>query len=230
MTAFASKISRLTLESARLALPLLTAIFSFATAHAETVPSNGLELDAFAGYDINSSVNLSAGTLVVNDAPSFGLAVDIPVRPAAFAEVLWVYSSTNAQFNSDTASAPSSLPFKLDMSYFQIGGTQGFPSGPFEPFISLTAGAVLYLPGDITLQNGSAVALHPTWEFAFTGGGGLKVFLTQALALRFQARIQAPVYFTSSTLYAGSGGAALVVTGGVPFIQGDFTAGILFAP
>jgi hypothetical protein len=175
-------------------------------------------------------VNMSAGTLVVNGAPSYGLAVDIPVRPAAFAELLWVYSTTNAQFNSQSAGYPSSLPFKLAMSYFQIGGTQGFPSGRFEPFIALTVGASVFLPGEVTLQNGSSVPVHDTWELAFTAGGGLKVFLIPALAIRLQARVQAPVYFTGGALYAGSSGAGLVVSGGIPFVQGDFTAGLVFVP
>jgi hypothetical protein len=50
------------------------------------------------------------------------------------------------------------------------------------------------------------------------------------VALRLDARLVAPVYFSGGSFYAGSGGAALSVSGGIPFVQGCFTGGLTIAP
>jgi len=193
-------------------------------------PQERIELTGFAGYQVNSTVYTAGGTIDVGDAPSYGFIVDVPVRPSAFVELLWVYSTTQATFTATNPAYASSQPFQLATHYFQLGGTQGFRNGPVEGFIALTVGASLFVPGEVTLVTGSSVQLNDTWEFAFTAGGGFKVFLLPSLALRFEARLEAPVYFTGGAFYAGSGGAGLVVSGGIPFVQGDFTAGLVFAP
>jgi hypothetical protein len=200
-----------------------------ASANAQTVPDNKLELTAFAGYQVNSTVNLGSGILEVAGGPSYGAIVDIAVRRAAFVEILWLGSVSSAYFNAYSSGAVNSLPFNLSINYFQIGGTQGFPNGPIEPYIGLTVGASVFHPDSITLENGTTYPQHDTWKFAFTAAGGAKVFIIPQLALRFEARIAAPVYFTSGVLYAGSGGAGLIVSGGIPFVQGDFTVGLVFA-
>jgi hypothetical protein len=71
----------------------------------------------------------------------------------------------------------------------------------------MTLGASWYVPGSIVSQDGSyEVDADGTWRFAFTLGGGLNVFLTPRLAVRLQARMLAPVLFSSGGFYAGTGG------------------------
>jgi len=189
------------------------------------------ELAAWAGYQLNGDVDLGGGTLRIDDAPSFGASISVPERPGTKIELLWIYSATEARVEGDGFSLDSSRSFTVDMHYFQIGGVQGFRRGNIEPFAGMTLGASWYMASDIVSQSGSYdVDADDTWRFAFTLGGGVNVFLTPKLAVKLQARMLAPVLFSSGAFYAGTGGAGLAVSGGIPFIQGDFSAGLVLAP
>lgn len=188
-----------------------------------------VELTAFAGYQVNSDVTTSAGSLQIDDAPSYGVALDWTLRPGAQAELLWIYSSTDVRLRG-LPGYPNSAPFPVDAHHFQLGGLATFGQGKLEPFVSGSLGAAMYVPGTVALDGGSTYSLATTWRFAFTLGGGAKIWLGDRLGLRLQARLLAPVYFSSGAFYSGPGGSAIAVSGGIPFVQGDFTAGLTFAP
>jgi hypothetical protein len=211
------------------AFVLVGALFA-AEARAAPSSQDHFQLAANFGVSLNSSIAVSAGTVVVDTSPSFGLTADFPVDKGAYVQLLWSYTNTSAVLNSTSPAYESSEPFQLSINYFQIGGTKEFQAGPVKPYIALTAGAVLLSPGVIVLTSGTTVPNNDTWEFGFTVGLGANIFLLPQLAIRAQASLQAPIYFTSGALYVGSGGAGLLVTGGVPFVQGNFTLGIVFAP
>jgi hypothetical protein len=73
--------------------------------------------------------------------------------------------------------------------------------------------------------NGSDI-----WRFAFTLGGGLKIWLIEQLAIQLDARMMAPVWFSSASFYVGTGGGGFGVSGGIPIVEGNFTGGIVIAP
>ena len=89
--------------------------------------------------------------------------------------------------------------------YFQIGGSTGRRFDRLEPFIGGTLGSALFLPDRINYSNGTSTSLGDTWRFAFTIGGGLNIHLSEKLALRGEARVAAPVYFSSGSIYVGGG-------------------------
>ena len=211
-------------------LVLLAAAAPRALAQGAPARAHDFAITGFAGYAVNGDVDTSGGRLRIDDAPAYGAAIGVELRPGTWAELTWIYSGTHAQFSSGSLAFPSSAPFQVDMHYFQAGGTVGFPSGDLVPFVSGSLGAGLYLPGTIDLGAGGTLTPGATWRFAFTLGGGLEYFLSKAVALRLDARLVAPVYFSGGSFYAGSGGAALSVSGGIPFVQGCFTGGIAIAP
>ena len=188
-----------------------------------------LELAAFAGYQLNSDVTTSAGTLQIDDAPGYGVALDWTLGAGQQVELLWVYSATDVSLRAIPGS-PGSAPFPVDSHYFQLGGLYAVSRGKLEPFVSGSLGAALYVPGTIALDGGGTLSPAATWRFAFTLGGGVKIWLGDTIGLRLQARLLAPVLFSSGAFYSGPGGATLAVSGGIPFVQGDFTAGLVFAP
>jgi len=189
-----------------------------------------LELTAFAGYQLNSDVTTSAGTLQIDDAPGYGVALDWALGPGQQVELLWVYSATDVRLRATAPGATGSSAFPVDSHYFQLGGLYAVSRGKLEPFVSGSLGAALYLPGTIALDGGGTLSPAATWRFAFTLGGGVKIWLSDAIGLRLQARLLAPVLFSGGAFYSGPGGATLAVSGGIPFVQGDFTAGLVFAP
>ena len=184
------------------------------------------ELTAIAGYQVNTDVGISEGHLSVDDAPVYGAALAWLTHPAIRAELLWLYNPT--VHASGTLALETSAPFHVPTHYFQIGGStgrrfdrlgrsSGAPSGP--PCSSPT--------GSITRT--ASTSLGDTWRFAFTIGGGLNIHLSEKLALRGEARVAAPVYFSSGSIYVGGGARRSGVSGGIPIWQWNFLGGLVFA-
>jgi opacity protein-like surface antigen len=185
----------------------------------------GLELAGLAGYHVSSDLDLQSGTATIGDAPSYGAALRARLRPGQTAELLWVIVSTDADFRSSLGVGDASLT----INYFQIGGTSGFRADRLEPYLAATVGAAVFSPGTLNIGGGRLEG-DDVWRFAFTIGGGLKIWLGEKLALLLEARMMAPVWFSSATLYAGSGGAAIGVSGGIPIVEGNFTGGLVLSP
>ena len=188
------------------------------------------ELTAFAGYEVNSDVTTSTGTLQIDDAPGYGVALDWALSPAQQVELLWVYSATDVRLRGTIPGAQSSSSFPVDSHYFQLGGTYVISRDTLEPFVSGSLGAAMYVPGAIVLDGGETILPATTWRFAFTLGGGVKIWLGDRIGLRLQARLLAPVLFNSGAFYSGPSGTAFTVSAGIPYVQGDFSAGLTFAP
>jgi opacity protein-like surface antigen len=188
-----------------------------------------LELTAIAGYQLNTSVNTSVGQLSVDDTPVYGASVGMEVFPGARAELMWLYSNPTMHA-SGTPLLNGSQPIHVPTHYFQIGGTRGFQYDRIQPFVGATIGAVVFLPSDLVYSNGTRASLSGTWRFAFTLGAGLDIHLAKSLALQASVRLAAPVYFTSGSVWVGSGGASLAVSGGIPIWQWNFMGGLVFSP
>jgi hypothetical protein len=100
------------------------------------------------------------------------------------------------------------------------------PLGRIEPFGAFTLGMVIIHPSTVRFQDGTTYSGDDQVRFAFTAGLGFKVWLTEAIGLRFEARALLPVYFTGGGFWVGTGGAGAGLTGGIPFAQFDFTGGV----
>jgi opacity protein-like surface antigen len=184
-------------------------------------------LSAVAGFRTSSDVSATGGTIEIDGAPSYGVSLDVGAPWDSKVQVLWSYSGTNARVAPGSAFA--SDDFRLDVHYFQVGGLKYFGTERWKPWAAASIGAMLSVPGSVTLTTGEPVDASSLWRFAFTVGGGLDVALTPRLALRAQARLQAPVYFASATVWVGNATSGVAVDAGVPVLQGDFTAGLFYS-
>ena len=212
-----------------LALPLPTSAQPL-EAPAQPLESRGpVRLGAWVGYQFTTPISTTGGSITIDAAPSFGAAVSLAVDAELELELLWTLSNTHAQLVSSAVGASSSIPNHLDINYFQAGVTKSIRCGDFECFGEATVGAVLLLPGAVRLTTGEQLSAHDTWRTAFTLAAGVRFFVLHQLALVLQARLLVPVYITSGSFYAGSGGAAFVVSAGVPSVQGAFSAGLVLA-
>jgi len=194
-------------------------------------PSMGtkqFDISAFGGYQLNGDAGTNGGTLIIDDAPAFGAAIDFRLHPLAAVELAWEYSKPNARFASISSFFPSSGTFGVASHYFQLGGMHTRPMGRLEPFLGLTLGAGLYIPDSIPLSGGGTATANDTWRFATTLFLGSKVWMTPNIGLRLEARMLMPILFQSGGFYYGSGGSGLVATAGIPSLQFAFTAGLCF--
>jgi opacity protein-like surface antigen len=186
----------------------------------------GFELAGMAGYHVSSDLSLASGSVGIDGSPSYGAALRARIRPGQTAELLWVIVPTNAHVRSTLGVGDASLT----INYFQLGGSTGFRRDRLEPYLAGSLGAAVYSPGTLVVSGGTRFEGSDIWRFAFTLGGGLKIWLADVLALQLEARMMAPVWFSSAAFYAGGGGAAFGVSGGIPVVEGNFTGGLVLAP
>ena len=189
-------------------------------------PQRQFELGGFVGWTVSTDASTYNGTVIIDGATDFGGTIDYSLRPGYAVELLYAYVPTHARFASFIGSVPSSDSTSIGLHWIQIGGEVGRPFGRVEPFGALTAGIVIIHPGTLQFTDGTSYSASDTVRFAFTAGLGFKVWLTEQVGLRFEARALVPVYFTGGGFWVGTGGASVGLSGGIPFAQFDFTGGL----
>ena len=190
-------------------------------------PSRGqVELGGFVGWTVSTDASTYNGTVIIDGAVDYGGTIDYFVRPGYAVELLYAYVPTHARFASLTPGFASSEPAGLGLHWIQLGGHVSRPMGRIEPFGAVTAGVVIIHPSAVKFQDGTTFNGSDQVEFAFTAGLGLKVWMSENVGLRFEARALVPVYFTGGGFWVGTGGASVGLSGGIPFAQFDFTGGV----
>ena len=189
-----------------------------------------VEVTPFGGYQWNSQTNTYGGYISTKDGVNAGGAIDVQLQRDVELEFLYIYFPSEARIVIENAGFENFSTDYLDITthYLQIGYIRGIrASGNVEPFVGGSIGAVLYTAPEFSLSNGTRFQAEDIWRFAFTLGGGARIYMSDRFGIRLQARIMAPVYFGSAGLYFGTGGSGFGVSGGIPILQGDFTAGLI---
>jgi hypothetical protein len=190
-------------------------------------PSRGtIELGGFVGWTVSTDASAYNGSVIIDGAVDYGGTIDYAIRPGYAVELLYAYVPTKARFASNSLALPSSDSAGLGLHWIQIGGNVSRPMGRIEPFGALTLGMVIIHPSAVRFQDGTTYSGEDTVKFAFTAGLGFKVWVTENVGLRFEARALVPVYFTGGGFWVGTGGASVGLSGGIPFAQFDFTGGV----
>ena len=190
-------------------------------------PSRGaIELGGFVGWTVSTDASTFNGNVIIDGAVDYGGTIDYFIRPGYAVELLYAYVPTQARFESFVPGVASSDSAGLGLHWIQIGGHVSRPYGRIEPFGALTAGMVIIHPSALRFQDGTSYSGDDAVRFAFTAGLGVKVWITENVGLRFEARALVPVFFSGGGFWVGTGGASVGLSGGIPFAQFDFTGGI----
>ncbi len=180
------------------------------------------EISPLVGYQFGGKFRMYEGELKIQDEMNYGLAFSTEMAQDTRLEFIWTSMQTSADFKPYYGYGYLEGGFDLNINYYQIGGVREFPSGgAVVPFGEFTMGAVQFTPSDANVQE--------SWRFSIALGGGAKFWLSDRIGIRLQGRLLMPLYFQGVSIYAGTGGSGMGVGAGVPIIQGDFMAGLIFA-
>ncbi len=186
-----------------------------------------IEIGGFVGYQLPTDASGPNGKIIIDSSIDFGGFIDYSVRPGYGVELLYVYVPTHARFQS---SFPGTIPdgekTSIGTHWIQIGGIVGRPMGRIEPFGAISAGMVIIAPDTLTFTNGTTATANTSVQFAFTTGLGVKIWVTEMIAFRAEARALVPVFFSGGGVWVGTGGASVGLSGGIPFAMFDFTGGL----
>ena len=220
------------MHKSTLGFGLTTAMVLSCTALAQQAPDEPrrFELTPFVGYQWVTDVNTAYGHISTNSAVTYGGIINVAVQPGVQAELFYLYSPTQSRFNSASVNYANSNPYDVKIHYMQLGAIKSFPLRAVQPFVGGTLGAAVFSPSNATLSDGTTLQLSDAWRFAINFEAGAKVWLARQIGIRLQARLMMPLFFSSVGFYGGTGGAGLGVSAGIPLVQPELSAGLIFAP
>jgi len=125
---------------------------------------------------------------------SFGLAVDVFVRPDAWYEVFIDHQTL--RFTSDPATFGTS-GFDLPVDYLQFGGGYGSAEGRVQPFVAAALGLTFYGEGSGEVKS--------TIAGSGSLGGGFRVPIGKRVSFRAEVRGYASFSGTAISVTCGPG-------------------------
>lgn len=202
-----------------LASTLSISIFSV-----EDVSAQIIEITPFAGYQIGGTLKgYNNWEFKINNNMSYGGRVAVGLSTTTFVEFTYLRSDTEGQyFGYYDGTIGDKTP--LSSNYIQLGGLQEMDMGVLSPFITITGGLAVWSP-----KNSSDFSTYT--QFAFTVGGGTKIWISDMIGIRIQANMLMPLVYNGAGFGCGIGTGGSGCGGGIytritPF-QGEFSGGLI---
>jgi opacity protein-like surface antigen len=179
------------------------------------------EVTPFAGYRMGGDFDVTGapGGADLDDHGSFALAVNLALDEISSYELF--YSRQQASFESTSVVAP----LDLNVEYLHLGGTLVVNEElPLTPYIVGGLGVTRFSP-----QSGPG---SDDSRFSLSLGGGLKLPVTQRLALRLEARGYLTLVNSDSAFFCASGsqgGICAIQVKSDTFFQFELLAGAAFS-
>ena len=163
----------------------------------ENVAEQGhrFQIAPFAGYRLGGTFEdqLSEAKLDLDDAGSYGLVLNLRESPNTEWELGYSHQSTNVETAGVTDNGSK---LDLDVEYLQFGGTYIGPHDLARPFMVATIGLAHFDP--------EASALESETYFAFSIGGGVKLWPANRFGLRLEGRFYGTVLDSESKIFCTS--------------------------
>ncbi|MFC1764190.1 outer membrane beta-barrel protein [Planctomycetota bacterium] len=197
---------------------LLLALASLASAYNAT-PDTTVEITPFAGYGFGGDFEVitTGEKLSVEEGGVYGLTIDWGATPETQYELFFSHQATKLTSSGGFATPAEALT-DLDITYAHIGGLLNFGEDKVKPFFG----------GGLGLTHFNLKNYSNETKFSINLGGGVKLFLTKNIGLRFEGRGLATLVNNTTWIHSGNGGATIGIAGDVIW-QFMLNAGLIIA-
>lgn len=200
---------------------LLVALFAGVGVSGVSARDTRFEIIPYVGYQWGGTLRGYEADARLTDAANWGIAVNIPIRYNVDLTISYTRQYTNLEIKHYSPPSTEQL-FNMANEYYQIGALNYFGQGDkAKPYLLMTLGATRMAPDDSFYSS--------QWFFSFCLGLGTKIYLSERVGLRLQARMLVPMMWSGGGLWCGGGGCSVGISGGSSFVQGDVTAGLVVA-
>jgi len=201
---------------------MLASLLTLMVFPAEDASAQIIEISPFAGYQIGGTLKGYYGDVKIDNAMSYGGRLAVGLSTTTFVEFTYLRSDTDAQYFGYSDGIGDKTP--LSSNYIQLGGLQEMEMGILSPFITLAGGLAVWSP-----KNSGDFSTYT--QFAFSLGGGTKIWITDNIGLRIQATMLMPLVYNGAGFGCGIGTGGSSCGGGLytritPF-QGEFSGGLI---
>ena len=188
-----------------------------------------IEITPFYGYQFNGKATTYNGDLNIRDASSYGLMLDVTVRPGMQVELYYSRSDTRADFVEFRG--PTYKLTDVSVNYFQLGFLRTVKQIKNVSIYGIgSLGATLFSPaGKDYKQTPDIYHYEDWWLFSLTAGGGAKIMFSERVGLRLEGRLLMPITWAGGGFMVGTGGSGFYLGGGSAILQASISAGIVIA-
>lgn len=189
----------------------------------ESVSAQIVEINGFAGYQLGGTAKGYYGEVKIDNAMSYGGRLAYGLSTTTFVEFTYLRSDTEGRY-WDYRDQLFGSKVPLSSNYIQLGALQEMDYGIFSPFLTLTGGLAVWSP-----KNAGDFSTYT--QFAFTVGGGTKIWISDMIGIRLQANMLMPLVYNGAGFGCGIGTGGASCGGGLytritPF-QGEFSGGLI---
>ena len=177
------------------------------------------EISPYTGWMLGGRLNTYNGSAKVKDGQNYGIAISYEM--AYLTKVEFMYNRMVSELEVREYANEPYIPFKLANDYFQIGVVRELMDDVVRPFGAGMVGAAIFTPQDSQYSA--------QWRFSASLAGGIKIFPTEHIGIRLQARMLIPMYFGGLGFWCGTGGCSGGLSASSAMVQGDFTGALIFA-
>ena len=183
-----------------------------------SLPAQTFEITPFGGYMFGGKISVREGDIDILGNVAFGGVLAIPVKYGIDIEFLYLQQPTSMEFTSRQTGTAEPL-FDVGVRYYQVGGLYEVQEGWSVPFFTFTVGASQYTaaPSELTDE----------WRFAFTVGGGAKLYLSEHFGVRLQGRLLFPLQWSGGSFFCGASDCDGNVSSTTSIVQADLSAGLI---
>lgn len=180
---------------------------------------SGILITALGGYQWGGTFNGYYGEAKLNDSGNWGIALDIPVRPDTYVELIYTRQVTDLIYREYGLGTPATEQFDISTEYYHVGGLYTMPKEGPRPFGTMTFGATRFAPQSSVYSS--------EWLFSVALGVGALVPVSERIGFRLHARLLLPFVYTGGGLWCGGGGCSMGIYGGSTIAQGDIAFGLV---
>ncbi len=203
-------------QHAKSLLGMTLALIPTAVLAQQAVPR--FEVTPFVGYRIGGTFvdSVSEAEIKLNEGSSFGISLNMRAEANTQYEITFSHQDTDLDVGSLSAGT-TNLDVAVD--YLQLGGTYLWDGEVARPYIVATLGLARVDPDDAVF-NGETY-------FAFSIGGGWKLWPTQRFGLRLEGRFYGSFVDSDTSIFCvSSGGATCLIQSDADVLwQWEMTAG-----
>lgn len=201
-------------------IAVITIILSALFAGSAFAQDKGIMITALGAYQWGGTFKGWDGEASLNDAGSWGIALDIPVHHReAYVELIYTRQVTDLTYREYGSGEPAQEVFNIAVEYYQVGGLYTVEKDGPKPFGTMTIGATRFAPQSSIYGS--------EWKFSAALGLGIIVPVSERIGLRMHARLLLPFMYSGGGLWCGGGGCSVGVSGSSAIAQGDVALGLV---
>jgi hypothetical protein len=186
--------------------------------YSESAKAQKIELSPFAGYETGGRLYTDQGYLYVGNGMDYGASINYSYKPGRQFELSYSHMKSNLDVDEGYNRV---RVCDLSVNYYSIGVLRELGQGKkMTPYGLASLGIVNYRPLSGEFSNENLV------HFSFSGG--VKLFPSEKIGLRLQARLLIPIWADGSYFTGDPNGTTVTVTTRPGAVQCDFTASVIF--